>query len=359
MKYSLITFILILSLSMSGLFASSVSTPSISLYATTESPTEDNEESPNTTDENVPDADDNQPDNTLPEPPDGAEPCPVGQITNPQTGECEITLPEPCPVGQITNPQTGECEITLPEPCPVGQITNPQTGECETSSPPPTNVNNTTLPNNTVSNNTVPNNAVSNNTVSNNAVSNNTVSNNTAPIINGNCNAVAISEGVNASSAAAASVTCINQQINNVIKQQRVGQATTNPIVQSDNMKLGQTQIDSNNLLVIADFYPFRIVGGHVSANLPIGNEIQVIIGEIDTTGILSNAVALPLIEARDLTMNDILYSTQLGSVVQGKDIFSNTPVIINSPNIIMLYNSGDEITFSGPNSIAYTAILN
>lgn len=268
---------------------------------------EDNEESPNTTDENVPDADDNQPDNILPEPPDGAEPCPVGQITNPQTGECETPFP------------------------------------------PPTNVNN----------NTVPNNAVSNNTVPNNAVPNNTVSNNTAPIINGNCNAVAISEGVNASSAAAASVTCINQQINNVIKQQRVGQATTNPIVQSDNMKLGQTQIDSNNLLVIADFYPFRIVGGHVSANLPIGNEIQVIIGEIDTTGILSKAVALPLIEARDLTINDILYSTQLGNVVQGKDIFSNTPVIINSPNIIMLYNSGDEITFSGPNSIAYTAILN
>ena len=100
-----------------------------------------------------------------------------------------------------------------------------------------------------------------------------------------------------------ASVTCINQQINNVIKQQRVGQATTNPIVQSDNMKLGQTQIDPNNLLVIADFYPFRIVGGHVSADLPVGNEIQVIIGEIDTRGILSKAVALPLTEARDLTI--------------------------------------------------------
>ena len=134
-----------------------------------------------------------------------------------------------------------------------------------------------------------------------------------APIINGNCNAVAISEGVNASSAAAASVTCINQNINNVIKQQRVGQATTNPIVQSDNMKLGQTQIDTNNLLVIADFYPFRIVGGHVSANLPIGNEIQVVIGEIDTTGILSKAVALPLIEARDLTMNDKLALYSVG----------------------------------------------
>src|SRR5919106_5992249 len=330
MKCSLITFILILSLSMSGVFAS-VSTPVISLYATTESSTDENEESPNTTDENVPETDD-QPDNTLPEPQGGAEPspepCPVGQVTNPQTGECEITPPEPCPVGQVTNPQTGECEITPPEPCPVGQVTNPQTGECETSSPT-TNVNNNTVPNNT------------------------------APIINGNCNAVAISEGVNASSAAAASVTCINQQINNVIKQQRVGQATTNPIVQSDNMKLGQTQIDSNNLLVIADFYPFRIVGGHVSANLPVGNEIQVVIGEIDTTGILSKAVALPLIEAKTLTMNDILYSTQLGRVVQGRDIFTGNVVTINSPSIIMLYNIGEVITFSGANSIAYTAIIN
>jgi len=124
-------------------------------------------------------------------------------------------------------------------------------------------------------------------------------------------------------------------------------------------MKLGQTQIDANNLLVIADFYPFRIVGGHVSANLPVGNEIQVIIGEMDTTGILSKAVALPLIEAKDLNLNDILYSSQLGSVVQGRDIFSNNAVIINSPNIILLYNNGDAITFSGSNSIAYTAIIN
>ena len=301
MKCSLITFILILSLSMSGVFAS-VSIRTISLYATAESPTEDNEESPGTIDESAP----NQPDNTSPEPQDGEEPCPEGQVSNPQTGVCESTLPEPCSEGQVSNPQTGVCES------------------------PSTNLNNNTVP-------TVP----------------------TVPTIKGNCIAVATSEGVNASSAAAASVTCINQQINNVIKQQRAGQATTNPIVQSDNMKLGQTQIDPNNLLVIADFYPFRIVGGHVSANLPIGNEIQVIVGEIDTTGILPKAVALPLIEARNLTMNDILYSTQLGSVVQGRDIFSNNAVTITSPNIIMLYNSGEAITFSGPNSIAYTAIIN
>ena len=208
-----------------------------------------------TTDENAPETDDNQPDNTLPEPQDGAEACPVGQVFNPQTGECETTPPEPCPVGQVINPQTGECETTPPEPCPVGQVINPQTGECETTPPEPCPVGQVINPQTgECETSSPPTN-----------VNNNTASNNTAPIINGNCNAVAISEGVNASSAAAASVTCINQQINNVIKQQRVGQATTNPIVQSDNMKLGQTQLDSNNLLVIADFYPFRIVGGHVS----------------------------------------------------------------------------------------------
>ena len=65
-----------------------------------------------------------------------------------------------------------------------------------------------------------------------------------------------------------------------------------------------------------------RIVGGHVSLTSLLETEIQVIIGEIDTKGILSKAVALPLIEARDLTMNDILYSTQLGSVVPEKIYF-------------------------------------
>jgi hypothetical protein len=251
-----------------------------------------------------------------PQPPPAQE-CNPPEVLNPDTNQCEAPQPPPaqeCNPPEVLNPDTNQCEAPQPlEPCPEGQVRNPETGECESR----------------------------------------------PPSIEGNCIAVATSEGINASSAAAASVTCINQEINNVIKQQRVGQATTNPIVQSDNMKLGQTQIDSNNSLVIADFYPFRIVGGHVSSNLPVGNEIQVVIGEIDTTGILSKAVALPLIEAKTLTMNDILYSTQLGSVVQGRDIFSGNVVTINSPSIIMLYNIGEVITFSGANSIAYTAIIN
>ena len=245
---------------------------------------------------------------------EGSEAEPEPEPTAPEEEEEPTAPEEECTPPEVLNPDTNQCEAPQPpEPCPEGQVRNPETGECESR----------------------------------------------LPSIEGNCIAVATSEGINASSAAAASVTCINQEINNVIKQQRVGQATTNPIVQSDNMKLGQTQIDSNNSLVIADFYPFRIVGGHVSSNLPIGNEIQVVIGEIDTTGILSKAVALPLIEAKTLTMNDILYSTQLGSVVQGRDIFTGNVVTINSPSIIMLYNIGEVITFSGANSIAYTAIIN
>ena len=148
-----ITFVLILSLSMSGVFASVSTTP---MYATVESPTEDDEESPNTTEENVPETDDDDlPNNTSPEPPDGEEPCPEGQVTNPQTGECVSTLPEPCPEGQVTNPQTGECASPPSPPSP------------------PININNNTVPNSTL------------------------------PIIKGNCIAIATSEGVNASSAEA------------------------------------------------------------------------------------------------------------------------------------------------------------
>lgn len=197
--------------------------------------------------------------------------------------------------------------------------------------------------------------------------------NSTAPngglIVNGNCNAVALSDATNNSSAASsAAVTCNNSVVNKNIYQQRITQtlpqiqsaiANKGPIIQSDNMKLGQYQkIQSNDVIVVGDFSPFRIVGGHISANLPKGNNIQIVVGEISTTGVLSKAVPLPLVKARDLTINGTLYTTDLGNSVQGRDIFNGNTVTINSPNIIMLYNVGKVVTFSGANTIAYTAII-
>jgi hypothetical protein len=197
--------------------------------------------------------------------------------------------------------------------------------------------------------------------------------NSTAPngglIVNGNCNAVALSDATNNSSAASsAAVTCNNSVVNKNIYQQRITQtlpqiqsaiANKGPIIQSDNMKLGQYQkIQSNDVIVVGDFSPFRIVGGHISANLPKGNNIQIVVGEISTTGVLSKAVPLPLVKARDLTINSTLYTTDLGNSVQGRDIFNGNTVTINSPNIIMLYNVGKVVTFSGANTIAYTAII-
>ena len=187
--------------------------------------------------------------------------------------------------------------------------------------------------------------------------------------VSGNCNAVALSDATNNSSAASsAAVTCNNSVVNKNIYQQRITQtlpqiqstiANKGPIVQSDNMKLGLYQkIQSNDVIVVGDFSPFRIVGGHISANLPKGNDIQIVVGEISTTGVLSKAVPLPLVKARNLTINDTLYTTDLGNIVQGRDIFNGNRVTINSPNIIMLYNVGRVVTFSGANTIAYTAII-
>ena len=192
---------------------------------------------------------------------------------------------------------------------------------------------------------------------------------NGGPIVSGNCNAVALSDATNnSSSASSAAVTCNNSVVNKYIYQQRITQtlpqiqsaiANKGPIIQSDNMKLGRAQnIESNNVIVVGDFSPFRIVGGHISANLPKGNNVQIVVGEISTTGVLSKAVPLPLVKARDLTINDALYTTDLGNIVQGRDIFNGSTVTINSPNIIMLYNVGKVVTFSGANTIAYTAII-
>jgi len=187
--------------------------------------------------------------------------------------------------------------------------------------------------------------------------------------VSGNCNAVALSDATNnSSSASSAAVTCNNSVVNKYIYQQHLTQtlsqiqsaiANKGPIIQSDNMKLDQAQvIGTNNIIVVGDFSPFRIVGGHISANLPKGNNIQIVVGEISTTGVLSKAVPLPLVKARDLTIHDTLYTTSLGNIIQGRDIVNGNTVTINSPNIIMLYNVGKLVTTSGSNSVAYTAII-
>ena len=119
--------------------------------------------------------------------------------------------------------------------------------------------------------------------------------------VSGNCNAVALSDATNnSSSASSAAVTCNNSVVNKYIYQQHLSQtlpqiqsaiANKGPIIQSDNMKLGQAQvIGTNNIIVVGDFSPFRIVGGHISATLPKGNNIQIVVGEISTTGVLSKA---------------------------------------------------------------------
>jgi hypothetical protein len=251
------------------------------------------------------------------------------------------------------------------KPCPVSeQIRNPDTGLCESVQVEGPANNGTTVPGVTV----LPANGVTVPPANNGT----TGPSGTVPPglnVSGNCNAVALSDATNnSSSASSAAVTCNNSVVNKYIYQQHLTQtlpqiqsaiANKGPIIQSDNMKLGQAQvIGTNNIIVVGDFSPFRIVGGHISANLPKGNNIQIVVGEISTTGVLSKAVPLPLVKARDLTIHDALYTTSLGNIIQGRDTVNGNTVTINSPNIIMLYNVGKLVTFSGSNSIAFTAII-
>jgi hypothetical protein len=292
--------------------------------------------------------------------PTNQETCPDGSTPD-ANGNC------PAQTTNTLNPNTGTIGQSpdVNKPCPVSeQIRNPDTGLCESVTVEGPANNGTTVPGVTVP----PANGVTVPPANNGT----TGPSGTVPPglnVSGNCNAVALSDATNnSSSASSAAVTCNNSVVNKYIYQQHLTQtlpqiqsaiANRGPTIQSDNMKLGQAQvIGTNNIIVIGDFSPFRIVGGHISANLPKGNNIQIVVGEISTTGVLSKAVPLPLVKARDLTIHDALYTTSLGNIIQGRDIVNGNTVTINSPNIILLYNVGKMVTFSGSNSIAYTAII-
>jgi hypothetical protein len=292
--------------------------------------------------------------------PTNQETCPDGSTPD-ANGNC------PAQTTNTLNPNTGTIGQSpdVNKPCPVSeQIRNPETGLCESVTVEGPANNGTTVPGVTVP----PANGVTVPPANNGT----TGPSGTVPpglSVSGNCNAVALSDATNnSSSASSAAVTCNNSVVNKYIYQQHLTQtlpqiqsaiANKGPIIQSDNMKLGQAQvIGTNNIIVVGDFSPFRIVGGHISANLPKGNDIQIVVGEISTTGVLSKAVPLSLVKARDLTIHDALYTTSLGNIIQGRDIVNGNTVTINSPNIIILYNVGKLVTFSGSNSIAYTAII-
>ena len=239
--------------------------------------------------------------------PTNQETCPDGSTPD-ANGNC------PAQTTNTLNPNTGTIGQSpdVNKPCPVSeQIRNPDTGLCESvqsrgllmqlrCDSAPAN-NGVTVPpaNNGVTVRlrvTVP--------PANNGT---TGPSGTVPpglSVSGNCNAVALSDATNnSSSASSAAVTCNNSVVNKYIYQQHLTQtlpqiqsaiANKGPTIQSDNMKLGQAQvIGTNNIIVVGDFSPFRIVGGHISANLPKGNNIQIVVGEISTTGVLSKAVTI------------------------------------------------------------------
>ena len=301
--------------------------------------------------------------NTPPaEAPTNQESCP-DRSTPDANGDCPAQTTNN--LNPNSNTDTTGQSPDVNKPCPVSeQIRNPDTGLCESVQVEGPANNGTTVPGVTVP----PTNGVTVPPANNGT----TGPSGTVPPglnVSGNCNAVALSDATNnSSSASSAAVTCNNSVVNKYIYQQHLTQtlsqiqsaiANKGPIIQSDNMKLDQAQvIGTNNIIVVGDFSPFRIVGGHISANLPKGNNIQIVVGEISTTGVLSKAVPLPLVKARDLTIHDTLYTTSLGNIIQGRDIVNGNTVTINSPNIIMLYNVGKLVTTSGSNSVAYTAII-
>ena len=73
-------------------------------------------------------------------------------------------------------------------------------------------------------------------------------------------------------------LTITNENTN--IKNPTASPSSQNPLVDLETMMLGKSSFSSNGLRPLADVAPFRIVGGHVSVNLP-NNDIKLVVHKL------------------------------------------------------------------------------
>ncbi len=157
----------------------------------------------------------------------------------------------------------------------------------------------------------------------------------------------------------------LNNQINNVIRNKNISnQAPTtitspsnqNPLVDLETMMFGKSSFSSNGLRLLADVAPFRIVGGHVSVNLP-SNDIKVIAAQITDRGI-EHAVIVDLTKTLTISSAEALYHTDLGASISGTNPFTKKHDTVFQFTDLLLWNSGSSsIELNDDNAITMVIV--
>ena len=135
-----------------------------------------------------------------------------------------------------------------------------------------------------------------------------------------------------------------NNQVNNIIRENTIS-APRQPLTNLITLKLSNSSLSSGALLPLADVEPYRIIGGHITANLPSNFKQNIVLSQISDNGQILHAVILDLDQIPQLVLdNNSLYQTSLGSDVSGANPFTGNQDEVKIITNLFLWNNNPQL---------------
>jgi hypothetical protein len=139
------------------------------------------------------------------------------------------------------------------------------------------------------------------------------------------------------------------------------GAVTTTPDCppQSATVLLGPSTMENGGARILAAFEPCVLTDGSVVLNLPDEQGIQLVAANIQG-GQTTQSVVVPMQRVAPITQGQTLYTVDLSEQVTGPDPATGDQVTLNGNiNALFLFNNGGQnVEFSGDNSVALNAVL-
>jgi hypothetical protein len=143
--------------------------------------------------------------------------------------------------------------------------------------------------------------------------------------------------------------------------QNFAGAITTTPDCppQSATVLLGPSTMENGGARILAAFEPCVLTDGTVILNLPDEQGVQLVVANIQA-GQTTQSALVPMQRVAPITEGQALYSVDLNEQMTGIDPATGGQVTLNGNiNALFLLNAGgEEVEFSGDNSVALNAIL-
>ena len=149
-----------------------------------------------------------------------------------------------------------------------------------------------------------------------------------------------------------------NNEVNNIIKQNPIS-VPQGPLTDIVTVKLAKSSMSSGALFPLADVAPYRVIGGHITANLPSSSQQNIVVVQISDNGQIQHAVILDLkqITGSSLDQNS-LYETSLGSDISGTNPFTgNSDEVSSITNLFLWNNNQQSIVFDNANGVTMNLI--